>query len=108
MRTGEDPFSWLRMTHEQQGTPIGNCIWREGDSNQINIAMRGSSKKTREELAMAAQINQEECTGCGLCIDVCPVEAISLKDDKAKVDQETCVDCGQCVGECPNKAIVVP
>jgi len=57
---------------------------------------------------MAVQINQEKCTGCGLCVEVCPVEAISMEDDKAKIDAEKCVDCGQCVEECPNEAINMP
>jgi len=57
---------------------------------------------------MAVKINQEKCTGCGLCVEVCPVEAISMEDDKAKIDAEKCVDCGQCVEECPNEAINMP
>jgi len=57
---------------------------------------------------MAVQIGGEKCTGCGLCVDACPVEAISLENDKAKVDAEKCVDCGQCVEECPNEAIKMP
>ena len=57
---------------------------------------------------MAVQINQEKCTGCGLCVEICPVEAISMEDDKAKIDAEKCVDCGQCVEECPNEAISMP
>ena len=54
---------------------------------------------------MAIQIDQEKCSGCGLCVDICPLEAISLENDKAKVDKDTCTECGQCVDECPNKAI---
>ena len=57
---------------------------------------------------MAVQIDGEKCTGCGLCVDACPVEAISLENDKAKVDAGKCVDCGQCVEECPNEAIRMP
>lgn len=57
---------------------------------------------------MAAQINLEQCTGCGQCVAICPVEAISLENKKAKVDADTCVDCGQCVDECPTKAISIP
>ena len=55
---------------------------------------------------MPVTINEETCTGCGACVDVCPVEAITLKDDgKAKVDPDTCIDCGVCVTECPVEAI---
>jgi len=57
---------------------------------------------------MAVQINQEKCTGCGLCVDACPVEAISMEDDKAKVDKDKCTECGLCVEECPNEAISMP
>ena len=60
------------------------------------------------EVKMAVQIDQEKCTGCGLCVNVCPVQAISLENDKAKVDKGTCTECGQCVDECPNKAISIP
>jgi len=57
---------------------------------------------------MAVQIDQEKCTGCKLCVDVCPLEAISIENDKAKVDKDTCTECGQCVDECPNEAISIP
>ena len=57
---------------------------------------------------MAIQIDQEKCSGCGLCVDICPLEAISLENGKAKVDKDTCTECGQCVDECPNKAISIP
>jgi len=53
---------------------------------------------------MAAVVDQETCTGCGACVEACPVDAISL-DDKAKVDADTCIDCGTCVEECPVDAI---
>ncbi len=54
---------------------------------------------------MAAKIDQEKCTGCGNCAEICPVEAISMENDKAKMDDDTCVDCGTCVDECPVEAI---
>ena len=54
---------------------------------------------------MAAQVDREKCTGCGLCVEGYPVEAIRLDDDKAKIDSGKCVDCGLCVEQCPNEAI---
>lgn len=56
---------------------------------------------------MAAKIDKQKCTGCGACVDVCPVEAIKLEDEKANVDEDTCVECGQCIDECPNEAITL-
>lgn len=54
---------------------------------------------------MAVVINEETCIGCGACIEVCPTEALEMKDEKAKVDAEKCVDCGACIDECPVEAI---
>lgn len=54
---------------------------------------------------MAVIVDQEKCTGCGTCEEVCPVEAINVESDKAVVDEETCVDCGSCIEECQEKAI---
>lgn len=54
---------------------------------------------------MTVQIDKEKCIGCGACIDVCPVAALSMDGDKAKVDPEACIDCGACISECPVEAI---
>jgi len=53
---------------------------------------------------MPAKVDEEKCTGCGLCEEVCPAGAISV-DDVAQVDAGKCNDCGACVEECPNEAI---
>ena len=55
---------------------------------------------------MAAVVNEEKCTGCESCVSSCPVEAISMVEDKAKVSDE-CIDCGACVDECPLEAITM-
>lgn len=54
---------------------------------------------------MAAKVDLEKCTGCGLCADACPAEAIVMENDKAVINKETCIDCGQCVDACPSDAI---
>jgi len=56
---------------------------------------------------MAATVDMELCTGCGACVEACPVEAITLRDGKAHVDDDKCVECGVCVDECPTEAISV-
>ncbi|MCB5247846.1 MAG: 4Fe-4S binding protein [Candidatus Cloacimonetes bacterium] len=54
---------------------------------------------------MAVKIDKETCIGCGACVDVCPVQALSMEDGKAKCDEGTCIDCGACIGVCPTQAI---
>jgi ferredoxin len=57
---------------------------------------------------MAINIDKKKCTGCGDCVDVCPVEALSVKNKKAVVDDDECIDCGACVNTCPEGAISLP
>jgi len=57
---------------------------------------------------MTVTVNEEECTGCGTCVDECPAEAISLNDkDIAVIDQDECTECGTCVEACPAEAITM-
>ena len=57
---------------------------------------------------MAAIVDIEKCTGCGDCVEVCPVEVITLENEKAVVNGEDCIDCEACVAECPTGAISIP
>lgn len=53
-----------------------------------------------------AFINPEKCTACGLCIQVCPYDAIEFTDgDKVEVVGIVCKGCGACVVACPSGAI---
>ena len=51
------------------------------------------------------KIDKEKCIGCEACVNVCPLGAISMKDDKAVIDGSKCVDCGRCSQVCPQEAI---
>lgn len=53
---------------------------------------------------MPAKVTEEECVACGACVEICPVEAITV-DDVAKINEEECTDCGSCVEECPQECI---
>jgi ferredoxin len=52
--------------------------------------------------------DSKKCLECGACVSLCPVKAISFKDDYSVVfDLEKCVGsiCGKCVDACPTRAI---
>ena len=54
------------------------------------------------------KIDTEECTGCGLCVDVCENEVLDLVDDVATiVNADACTGCGDCSEECPVEAITM-
>ncbi|MBN1614493.1 MAG: 4Fe-4S binding protein [Deltaproteobacteria bacterium] len=51
------------------------------------------------------QVDQESCQGCGTCVERCPMEALSLKDDMAERDSGRCIGCGLCVSVCPTESL---
>jgi len=59
----------------------------------------------RRQGGLTAAVDPARCTGCGLCVEVCPVEAIGLEDGRAVVDARVCAGCTACVQACPNEAI---
>ncbi|MDY6821219.1 MAG: 4Fe-4S binding protein [Deferribacterota bacterium] len=53
-------------------------------------------------------VNVKWCKGCGICVELCPTNALELKDFKAHVkDLEKCIACMQCELRCPDFAIEV-
>ena len=60
------------------------------------------------------EVNSAECSGCGKCAELCPVEAMGMvsagdpqkpKRKKARVSEELCLGCGVCVRGCKTKAL---
>jgi Fe-S-cluster-containing hydrogenase component 2 len=59
-------------------------------------------------------VDESKCNGCGRCVNVCPVEAMTLvsandpnkpKMKKARLNQDLCLGCGVCVRNCQNDGI---
>ncbi len=52
------------------------------------------------------KVDITKCTGCGICVELCPVGNFSIVDGKASIDNK-CEDCMRCIGFCPEKAITL-
>jgi electron transfer flavoprotein alpha subunit len=53
------------------------------------------------------RVDKDTCTGCEVCVGVCPYNAIAMKEGIAEIDLGKCTLCGACVEPCPVNAIVL-
>lgn len=57
------------------------------------------------------EVNKDLCSGCGVCVAVCPFDAIRLEKSDASlvavIDDLKCKRCGLCVTACPTGAITI-
>jgi ferredoxin len=59
-------------------------------------------------LRSIVRIDEEKCTGCGLCIPACAEGALQIIDGKARLVKDIyCDGLGACPGECPQGAITI-
>jgi len=71
------------------------------------------SKPTLKAEPNVAFVNDDLCSGCGICMLVCPYNAIERVEEdvngkkviRAKVNEGLCQGCGTCVSACPSSAI---
>jgi len=77
----------------------GCCCWIMG-----RIKRRRIPRDTIMATYYMRYTNEDECTGCGGCVEICPVDALTMEDDYPVVDEEWCIGCGVCVAQCPNSA----
>lgn len=60
-------------------------------------------------------VNAQTCVACGLCVEVCPYQAVALETQTgnrdrvvARVDPNRCMACGLCAASCRSNAIELP
>jgi len=54
---------------------------------------------------IVAFVHEEQCDGCELCIESCPLDAISVSAEVAEINEALCLGCGSCIASCPRDAL---
>lgn len=68
------------------------------------ITAKGLARRKYLNPLYEAVIHDDNCTGCRLCADRCPVRAVTI-DDASRINRDLCLGCGLCAGTCPTGAI---
>jgi uncharacterized Fe-S center protein len=83
--------------HVQAG--IGGAI------KNLGMGCASRAGKLEQHSDVRPWINPKNCTGCEVCLDYCPTQAINLEDEKAIIEDEKCVGCGECIVVCKAGAV---
>jgi heterodisulfide reductase subunit A len=64
---------------------------------------------------LVAHVDRGRCDGCAICVDICPTNALEVRENKNRpghrvvfVTPRLCEGCGVCQGTCPKEAIFIP
>jgi len=90
------------------GTVTGPKDYHTAIAESNEVALQIISLLSRDYLLAdisGIDIDYDKCGLCGLCMSVCPFNAISCEDDRITIDDFKCKGCGVCVSICPTKAL---
>lgn len=74
--------------------------------DSVKRILKDKGSEITQEPKTVAVVDEEECTGCGLCYEICPVGAVSM-NVTAGIDDSKCTACLACVKQCPQGAIAI-
>jgi uncharacterized protein (DUF362 family)/NAD-dependent dihydropyrimidine dehydrogenase PreA subunit len=88
----------LRRLPDFRLPPLGGEAILNNEGLQAAITSR---------IRLRPKADPDTCTGCGTCVDHCPVSALTMNDDLPEVEENTCISCFCCQEMCPEKAITL-
>jgi len=100
---GQLHSAWFKDALLDRFYAIGNCC---------KCCCGGVMAMTKYDIPMlassgyVAQVDESNCSLCGICVDTCPFGAVSM-DGELLVNWNKCMGCGVCVGQCPTDGIAL-
>lgn len=72
----------------------------------LGVITRTKGALSRPESSFHSSVVETACNACGICVDRCPVDAITV-NGVATVDTARCIGCGLCASTCPTEAMAL-
>jgi NAD-dependent dihydropyrimidine dehydrogenase PreA subunit len=80
----------------------GCCCWSVG-----SIKRRAIPRDVLMATYFVRDTDRENCSGCGMCVEICPVGAVRMEGELPVIDGEWCIGCGVCAVPCPSSAVIL-
>lgn len=98
---GADP---INPPPSNQSNP---CLVLDCDVEAPNahLFLKPTIEKRKDVNLLIPQVDEDKCTHCGRCAEVCQYHAIAVLGNKTLVFPQLCHGCGSCSLECPEDAI---
>ena len=79
-----------------------------GAASRALIPLMNAKASVEGATSSLPEFKKKLCTGCEVCLTVCPYNAISKNDlDEIEINQVLCKGCGVCGATCTNQALVI-
>jgi uncharacterized protein len=78
-----------------------------GSIKNVGMGCATREGKLAQHCDTAPTFFPEKCIGCGECVKICPVKALTLVNGKSVLDRGTCIGCASCMAVCPTMALFV-
>ena len=98
-----DPAEFALADFQRVAT--GNSHLFKGDGASLTKRLRGEI--LQRLLAQRPAVKGEKCVGCGLCRNICPAKAITMKKRRPRIDRSRCIRCFCCQEFCTHGAMYV-
>ena len=76
-----------------------------GTIKNMGMGFASRKGKLKQHSTSKPLIDPRACTGCGVCIEWCPEDAIAMQGETAVIDQGSCIGCGECLAVCRFDAV---
>ncbi len=75
-----------------------------GALKQLAMGFASRSGKMAQHSRMVPKVTADKCTSCGICVNKCDVDAITI-NTAAEINADKCIGCAGCIAVCPVGAI---